>query len=85
MIIPIRCFTCGNVLADKWIPYITSVQEEKNKSNGKVSDNLDLSYIDVKSPDIQKSIEAQIIDEMKLHKYCCRRMMLTNVHLISYI
>ena len=33
MIIPIRCFTCGSVLGDKWIPYITTVQEEKNKSN----------------------------------------------------
>jgi len=31
MIIPVRCFTCGSVLADKWIPYITTVQEEKNK------------------------------------------------------
>ena len=31
MIIPIRCFTCGNVLADKWIPYVQTVQEYKNK------------------------------------------------------
>jgi DNA-directed RNA polymerases I, II, and III subunit RPABC5 len=21
MIIPVRCFTCGKVIADKWIPY----------------------------------------------------------------
>ena len=39
MIIPVRCFTCGSVLGDKWIPYITTVQEEKNKSNEEVDDD----------------------------------------------
>ena len=32
MIIPVRCFTCGHVLADKWIPYITTVQEREKIS-----------------------------------------------------
>ena len=31
MIIPVRCFTCGNVLADKYIAYVSTVQDEKNK------------------------------------------------------
>ena len=30
MIIPIRCFTCGEVVADKWIAYVTEVQNRKN-------------------------------------------------------
>ena len=25
------------------------------------------------------------IDEMELHKYCCRQTMLSNVHIISYL
>lgn len=83
MLIPIRCFTCGNVLGDKWIPYITAIQEEKNQSTGMMNDNPGLSYINVKNP--EKSIEGKILDELGLHKYCCRRMMLSNVHLISYI
>ena len=83
MLIPIRCFTCGNVLGDKWIPYITTIQEEKNKSTEEVNDNPGLKYIDIKNPG--KSIEGKLLDELGLHKYCCRRMMLTNVHLISYI
>ena len=84
MIIPVRCFTCGSVLADKWIPYIPPVQEEKNKSNEEVDDDEPTTtYIDLKNP--KKSVEGVILDEMNIHKYCCRRMMISNVHMISYI
>ncbi len=27
MIIPVKCFTCGKVLADKWIYYKTKITE----------------------------------------------------------
>jgi len=88
MIIPMRCFTCGEVLADKWVPYITAVQADKNKITQKIdpeTNDLELRYIDIKNPEPEKSVEGLILDEMNLHKYCCRRMMLTNVHAISYI
>ena len=49
MIIPVRCFTCGHVLADKWIPYITTVQEEKNKLE-EGPDEPTVTYIDLKNP-----------------------------------
>ena len=32
-----------------------------------------------------KSIEGKVMDELELHRYCCRRMFLGNVHLITYI
>ncbi|MBG02181.1 MAG: DNA-directed RNA polymerase subunit N, partial [Acidimicrobiaceae bacterium] len=32
MIIPIRCFTCGEVIGDKWNPFIQLITEKKNKS-----------------------------------------------------
>jgi len=85
MIIPMRCYTCGKVLADKWVPYINAVQNDKNKEDGEVdqSNQLELRYIDVNNPKPEKSIEGKILDEMKLDKYCCRRMILGNVHLIS--
>lgn len=83
MIIPVRCFTCGTVLGDKWIPYITNVQEEKNKSNEELDDEPGTTYIDLSNP--KKSIEGRVLDELGLHKYCCRRMMISNVHMISYI
>ena len=87
MIIPIRCFTCGEVLGDKWIPYITAVQDDKSKIDKEIDETnyLDLRYIDVKNPTPEKSIEGKILDELNLHKYCCRRMMLGNVHIISYL
>ena len=85
MIIPMRCYTCGKVLSDKWVPYINAVQNDKNKEKGEVdeSNNLELKYIDITNPVPEKSIEGKILDEMGLDKYCCRRMILGNVHLIS--
>jgi DNA-directed RNA polymerase subunit N (RpoN/RPB10) len=88
MLIPPRCYTCGETLADKWIPYISAVQSDKNDMNDTVNpkeDLLELKYIDVKNPKAEKSIEGKVLDELNLHKYCCRRMMLGNVHIISYL
>ena len=87
MIIPVRCFTCGEVLSDKWMPYITAVQNLINKESGEVPEttSMDLQYIDVQDSTPEKSIEGKVLDELKLHKYCCRRMMLGNVHVISYL
>lgn len=87
MIIPIRCFTCGNVIGDKWIPFVKLINQKKNGSNENVDSNLDIEYIHIKEEDgqIKKSIEGECMDELNLHRYCCRRMFLGNVHLISYI
>ena len=86
MIIPVRCFTCNNVIADKWTPYVELVKQKKSRSKDIVTSDLDIEYIDVDSgKDIEKSIEGKVLDELGLHKYCCRRMLLTNVHIISYI
>jgi DNA-directed RNA polymerase subunit N len=88
MLIPIRCYTCGEIMSDKWVPYITAVQSDKNKSGDESDpekDLLELKYLDVKDPNPEKSIEGKVLDELGLHKYCCRRMMLGNVHIISYL
>jgi len=75
-------------MADKWVPYVTCIQIDKNKNKEEVSsetDLLELKFIDVTNPKPEKSIEGKILDELGLHKYCCRRMMLGNVHAISYL
>ena len=82
MIIPIRCFTCNKVIADKWIPFIEKVKEKKENHKDSIED-LDIEYIDLKNP--KKSVEGVAMDELGLHRYCCRRMFLGNVHLITYI
>ena len=86
MIIPVKCFTCGKVTGDKWDVFIESILEKKNKSKEEVSSELDIEYIKISDDGkIQKSIEGVVLDELGIHKYCCRRMFLSNVHLISYI
>ena len=88
MLIPVRCYTCGEIMADKWVPYITAVQSDKNKAGDESDpekDLLELKYMDVKDPNPEKSIEGKVLDELGLHKYCCRRMILGNVHIISYL
>ena len=45
MLIPVRCFTCGNVTGDKWSAFVETVIEEKNKKKNKVSSELDIEYM----------------------------------------
>ena len=84
MIIPIRCFTCGEIMADKWIPFIERTNELRNIDTSENNLNLNIETIDIQNMG-KKTIEGKVLDELKLHKYCCRRMMLTNVPLITYI
>lgn len=75
MIIPIRCFTCGKVLGHLWNDYIKEVRDEYEKKNI----NFSQKYI-VKDLD-DTSVECKTLDKFGLHKYCCRRMMLSHVDL----
>jgi DNA-directed RNA polymerase I, II, and III subunit RPABC5 len=76
MIIPIKCFTCGNVLADKYRYYQQEVRKIKFNKNIDVNKVLYLS-----NDDISKTPEGIVLDKLKLTKYCCRRHMLTHVDL----
>jgi len=85
MLIPVRCFTCNKVIADKWDPFIDLTSKKKGSSK-KNTDDLDIKYIDITSDgSIERSPEGEALDELGLERYCCRRMFLGNVHLISYI
>jgi len=41
MMIPVRCFTCGSVVADKWEEYDRRVNQE-HEDPGKVLDELEV-------------------------------------------
>ncbi|GMM53241.1 DNA-directed RNA polymerase core subunit [Starmerella bacillaris] len=41
MIIPVRCFSCGKVVGDKWEPYLKLLQDE-GISEGDALDKLGL-------------------------------------------
>ena len=83
MLIPVRCFTCGKTISDKWVPFIKSVNEKKDVNSTNDVKDLDIEYINLENPN--KSIEGEVMDELGLHRYCCRRMILGNVHLITNI
>ena len=86
MLIPPRCFTCGEILADKWDIYIQTVNERKNKNTDTFKENeLDIQYIDITKKTVEKSIEGKVLDDMGLDKYCCRLPFLSTVHLITSI
>jgi len=74
MIIPVRCFTCSEVLADKYRYYI---RETVKRKTAKGMDSSKVVYLTKQNVD--KTPEAEILDELKLTKMCCRRHMLTHV------
>lgn len=74
MIIPVKCFTCGKVLGDKYLYYLKEIAEEKNKKN--ITDD-NIQYLTDDAMD--KSIEGNVLDKLKLNRQCCRRHMLTHV------
>ena len=75
MLIPIRCFSCNNVLASKWIPYVEKVKEIKKKDG--VTDGM--VYLTTTTV---KSSEGKALDELGIMRQWCRTHMLTHVDLI---
>ena len=80
MIIPIKCFTCGNVLADKYQYYLSNVrklklEDDKYSENDDETDNI--LYLTNKN--IEKTPEGIVLDKLKLNRMCCRRHMITHV------
>lgn len=74
MIIPVKCFTCGNLLANKYLFYkkqIGLIKQAKNQEN----DEIQYLTKDV----LDKSVEGEVLDMLNLTKPCCRRHMLTHV------
>ncbi|MCK5403185.1 DNA-directed RNA polymerase subunit N [Candidatus Bathyarchaeota archaeon] len=59
MMIPIRCFTCGKIVGDKWEEYDRRVKSGE-KSN-------------------------KILDDLGLTRYCCRRMLISNIEIIDEV
>ena len=76
MIIPVKCFTCGKVLADKFRYYQQEVRKIKANNNMEIEKVVYLTEENVK-----KTPEGEVLDKLKLTKYCCRRHMLTHVDL----
>jgi DNA-directed RNA polymerase subunit N (RpoN/RPB10) len=84
MIIPIKCVTCGNVLADKYRYYVEQVRKKKMEeqsqtktSDGSKSINKVIYY--TKDMANKETPEAEVLNYLKLTNVCCRRVMMTHV------
>lgn len=76
MIIPVKCFTCGEVLADKYRYYQEQVRKIKADKDMEVDKVVYLTQ-----DNIEKTPEGEVLDTLELTKYCCRRHILTHVDL----
>jgi DNA-directed RNA polymerase subunit N (RpoN/RPB10) len=74
MIIPIKCFTCGNVLADKYRFFLNEVRRIKIAQGMKVDKVVYLT-----KENVEKTPEGTVLDDLGLKNVCCRRHMLTHV------
>ena len=79
MIIPIKCFTCGMVIADKYRYYQEQVRKKKmaKKGNGESIDVDKVLYLTKEF--VEKTPEGEVLDELNMKKMCCRRHFLTHV------
>lgn len=73
MIIPVRCFTCGQMLASKYNRYLEIIAEKND--NPDLEDTID----DLKEP------ESEAFVKLGLKRYCCRRHLLTHIDLVDVI
>ena len=76
MLIPVKCFTCGKVIGNKYQYYMRELVKRKEQM-GEVPQEI--QYLDDKS--IDKTIEGVLLDELKLKDMCCRRHVLTHVNI----
>jgi len=74
MIIPVKCFTCGTVLADKYRFYQAEVRRLKLAAGLNVEKVVYLT-----KENVTKTPEGKVLDELGLTNVCCRRHMLTHV------
>jgi DNA-directed RNA polymerase subunit N len=59
MMIPVRCFTCGKAIGDKWEEFVRRTRQGEEPK--------------------------RVLDELGVTRYCCRRMLLTQVDLLEDI
>ncbi len=87
MLIPIRCFTCGNILADKYNFYVKKVAEytqEAIEEGQSVHSLLDTQYIEHQDS-LPVTPEYRALKDLELERVCCRRHMLTTIEIINEI
>jgi DNA-directed RNA polymerase I, II, and III subunit RPABC5 len=86
MIIPVRCFSCGNVLADKYDYFLRKTREMTIASMDNNTDYDDSvtakstnNVVYLTKSTNKKTIQGIVMDDLGLVNPCCRRHMITHV------
>lgn len=77
MIIPIRCMSCGKLIADKWRFYQNQLKQQKGEQAEQ------RVYFDGST--VPETAEKRVLDAMGMTRSCCRKHFLTQVDLIDKI
>jgi DNA-directed RNA polymerase subunit N (RpoN/RPB10) len=90
MLIPVRCFTCGKVIADKWTTYEKDLQavldgtrQQTVARSGHVNAPPSQSRLTCARDVLALAPAGQVLDKLGITKICCRRHFLTNVDLLD--
>jgi len=79
MIIPVKCFTCGMVIADKYRYYKEEVRKRKLAKRD-ANSSMDIEKVVYLTPEYhEKTPEGEVLDDLNIKKMCCRRHFLTHV------
>jgi DNA-directed RNA polymerase subunit N len=74
MLIPIRCFTCGKVMAD--------IADYYEKEKGKIEEPTEINSV---YKNFEKIHTGHILDKLGLKRYCCRRNLIANIDMMDVI
>jgi len=74
MIFPIRCVSCNNVIAGKYVSYLEKVVEHRKKTG-----QTEMEYLTATTV---KTAEGKALDDLGVIRPCCRRHFLTHVDLL---
>jgi DNA-directed RNA polymerase subunit N (RpoN/RPB10) len=85
MIIPVRCFTCGKVLAGKWRKYVELCEEAETTTTGGSARGAAAELGGEDKPHFDKGHKAAVLDAIGVDKMCCRRHILTHVDLVDVL
>jgi DNA-directed RNA polymerases I, II, and III subunit RPABC5 len=77
MIIPIRCFTCNNIIGSKYNKYLEIIATRKE------DDFMLDSSTDIDG--MTETIENIAFKTLHIKRYCCKRHLLTHVDLMDKI
>ena len=89
MLIPVRCFTCGAVISDRWEAYVReerALLDKLSRSSGGDAGSKESAADPIRAEFSQTGANVprgEILDKIGIDRLCCRRHFLGNVDLMD--